>query len=253
MRKEEPISMTTLKKGKRIFGPLFLVCRLIWRITHKRQPVFGMENIGELPAVFIGRHQNMYGPVEIMAWVPMKFKVWTLYKFLSVKECYQHYSSYTYPVSKGFGPLASKISAMITAPLVAAFMRSMGGIPVYRGRKNIIDTFRQSVAALAAGESLLIMPERDYQDSSSDAGELYNGFVHLAQMYYRSTGKALCFYPIYPSRENRQIYVEKPVVFDPSQPFRAERDRVIEALMKELNHRVIEKDFNTEIADGTTR
>jgi hypothetical protein len=240
--------MTPLRKGNRIFGPLFVACRAYWRITHKRQPVLGMQNIGELPAVFISRHQNMYGPVEIMAWVPMKFRVWTLYKFMSVKECYKHYTNYTLSVRKGFGPMASKVCAAIVSPFVTAFMRSMGGISVYRGQRNIIDTFRDSVKALADGQSLLIMPERDYMDNGSDAGELYNGFVHIAQMYYKATGKALSFYPVYPCRENGSIYIEKPIVFEPDKPFRAERERIVAALQKELNHLSIEQDFNTEIS-----
>lgn len=240
--------MNPPKKGKRIFGPLFLLCRAYWRLTHRRQPVFGMENVGELPAVFIGRHQNMYGPVEIMAWVPMKFRVWTLYKFMSVKECYKHYAGYTLSVRKGFSPALSKVFAAVFSPFVTAFFRSMGGISVYRGQKNVIDTFRDSVNALSDGQSILIMPERDYMDNSSDAGELYNGFVHIAQMYHKATGKALSFYPVYPCRENGSIYVEKPIDFNPAKPFRAERERIVEALMKELNHRVIERDFNTEIS-----
>ncbi len=236
-------------RGKRIYGPLFLFCRLVWRVFHKRQPVYGLENVGDLPAVFVGRHQNLYGPVEILAWTPMEFKVWTLYKFMTARECYHHYAESFYP-GKGFGPAGSKIRAAVSAPFVAAFMRSMNGVAVYRGQKNIMDTFRKSVDALAHGHSLLIMPERDYQDDGSDAGELYTGFVHLAQMFYRATGKPLSFYPVYPSRETASIYVEKPIVFDPAKPFRAERDRVVEQLKRELSHRAVESQFNIRVTDS---
>jgi hypothetical protein len=207
-----------------------------------------MSNVADEPAVFIGRHQNLYGPVEIMAWVPLEFRVWTLYKFMTVKECYKHYATYTFPVRKGYGVLRSKLQAAFTAPFVAAFMRSMGGLPVYRGCKNVIDTFRLSLEAVYAGENLLIMPERDYMDSGSDAGDLYTGFVQLAQMYHKATGKALRFYPIYPNRENASIYIEKPIVFDPAKPFRAERDRIVSALKAELSRRVIEADFAADAA-----
>ena len=243
------MSDPTLVKGKRIYKPLFLFCRQVWRVFHKKQPVYGMESVGDLPAIFIGRHQNLYGPVEIIAWTPIEFKVWTLYKFMTTKDCYRHYAESFYP-GKGFGPVNSKIRAAIAAPFVAAFMRSMNGISVYRGQKNILDTFRMSVDALKQGQSLLIMPERDYRDSSNDAGELYTGFVHLAQMYYRATGKPLSFYPVYPSRENESIYVEKPIVFDPTKPFRAERDRVVEQLKRERSHRAVESQFNIRVADS---
>ena len=92
------------------------------------------------------------------------------------------------------------------------------------------------------------MPERDYTDEGSDAGELYTGFVHVAQLYSKATGKPLSFYPIYPSKQYEKIYMEKPIVFDPSKSFRGERDRIVAALKAELSKSVIEKDFH--IASG---
>jgi hypothetical protein len=243
MREEVSGSMKS-PKPKRIFGPLYLLCRIAVRMTHKKQPVLGMENVGELPAIFIGRHQDLYGPVEIMAWVPLEFRIWTFYKFMSVKECYRHYVNYTYTVRKGYGKFAARILAAVTSPFVSAFMNSMGGIPVYRGQKNIIDTFKESVKALRQGQSILIMPERDYTDEGSDAGELYSGFVHIAQMYHKATGKAVSFYPIYPGMQTGKIYMEKPVAFDPSMPFRAERERIVAALKRELSRKVVEDDFH---------
>jgi hypothetical protein len=239
-------------KPRRIFGPLYRACRVVVRAAHKRRPVLGMENIGELPAVFIGRHQDMRGPVEIMAWVPLEFRLWSFYRFMSARECYRQYTEYTYTVRFGHNRILSKIVAAIAAPLVSAFMNSMGGIPVYRGRKEILDTFRLSVEALRLGENILIIPERDYTDEGSDAGDLYNGFVHIAQAYYKATGRALCFYPIYTSAKGGRIYVEKPIAFDPAQPFRAERDRIVEALKMELSRRVVETDFPID-TDGQAK
>ena len=103
--------------------------------------------------------------------------------------------------------------------------------------------------ALRDGHNLLIMPERDYTNESQDAGELYTGFVHLAQLYYRATGRALSFYPVYPSKADSAIYIEQPVVFDPTAPFMAERDRVVAALRAELTRHSIERDFRAAAVD----
>jgi 1-acyl-sn-glycerol-3-phosphate acyltransferase len=243
MRKEAPPRMKQKKPGK-FFGQLFRLCRFIWRTTHNRQSVLGMENVGDLPAVFIARHQDMYGPVEIMAWVPLDFRVWTFYKFMTVKECFRHYYNYTFSVRKGYKPWMALLRAAFTAPFVAAFMRSMGGIPVYRGCKNIADTFKESVKALRNGDNILIMPERDYMSTGADAGELYTGFVHIAQLYSKSTGKPLSFYPIYASKQNEKIYMEKPIVFDPAKPFRSERDRIVAELKNELSRSAVEQEFH---------
>lgn len=231
-----------------IFGRLYRICRWYWRTTHRRHPIHGLKLVIEQPAVFVGRHQDMYGPVEMMAWLPLEFRVWTLSILMNRKECYAHFSEYTFPIRHRIPRPLAKLAAGIIAPLVQSFFRSMRAIPVYRGRKEILTTFRQSVQALRDGHNLLIMPERDYTDEGSDAGELYTGFVHLAQLYYRATGKALRFYPVYPSKQYSAIYIEKPVVFDPTAPFTAERDRVIAALQVELSQHSIVRDFCPEQA-----
>ena len=43
-------------------------------------------------------------------------------------------------------------------------MRSMGAIPVHRGTARIGATFKESVAALQAGDSVLVFPDVDYTD-----------------------------------------------------------------------------------------
>ena len=232
------------KKSKRFYGRFFYFCRCIWHITHRRQPVYGLENIVEEPAVFIGRHQNLHGPVEIMAWSPMRMRVWALHVFLNVRTCYRHFSGYTFSVRKGWSHFLAKLTSAIISPFVVGLLRSMKAIPVYRAQKNIMDTFRQSVQTLCAGENILMMPERDYTDRSADAGDMYNGFVHIAQMYYRASGRALHFYAIYPSQWDNAIYINKPVVFDPQAPFRAERERVVAALKESLSYTNVEREFS---------
>ena len=226
-----------------LYGKLFRLCRGYWRLTHRRHPVHGMEHVAEQPAVFVGRHQDMYGPVEMMAWLPLEFRVWTLSILMNRQECYNHFSGYTFPERYNIPRPMAKVFAGMVAPLAQSFFRSMGAIPVYRGRKEILTTFRQSVQALKEGHNLLIMPERDYTNESQDAGELYTGFVHLAQLYFRATGHALRFYPVYPSKQDAAIYVESPIVYDPEAPFAVERERIIRELQAELSLHSIQRDF----------
>jgi hypothetical protein len=136
----------------------------------------GMENVGELPAVFVGRHQNLYGPVEIIAWVPMRFRVWTIYKFMSLKECYRHYAESFFP-RKGIGPTGSKLRALIAAPLVSAFMRSMGGITVDRTKPQGVVEDLAARAATAEHLHLVIAVE------GTRARKRYwkSGFYRIAQ------------------------------------------------------------------------
>ncbi len=238
-----------MKGSKRFFGPFYRFCRGLWRLTHRRLPVHGLEHIVCEPAVFIGRHQDLYGPVEIMAWVPLRLRVWALSCFTDRQECYQHFSSYTFHVRKGYPLPVARLIAAVISPFVTMLLHSMGAIPVHRGKREIMDTFRRSVQALSEGESLLVMPERDYTNEDADAGEMYTGFVQLARLYHRTTGKGLHFYPIYPSRLDGALFVEQPVVFNPDNDYRAERERILAELQSRLSRSTVLRDFQSATDD----
>ncbi|OHD67272.1 MAG: hypothetical protein A2177_14100 [Spirochaetes bacterium RBG_13_68_11] len=62
------------------------------------------------------------------------------------------------------------------------------------------------------------------------------GFVHLARRYCERTRRAVLFPPVAVNRRVRGIRVGRPVLFDASAPFTAEKAR----LKGELEHRVEE-------------
>ena len=83
---------------------------------------------------------------------------------------------------------------------------------------------------LDEGNSLVIFPEYnkiynhilyDFQDR----------FIDLARRYYKKTGKALVFVPMYIAPRLRQTYLGKPIRFDPAAPIDRERARVKQELM----------------------
>ena len=75
-------------------------------------------------------------------------------------------------------------------------MRSMGAIPVHRGTARIGTTFKESVAALQAGDSILIFPDVDYTDGSEGIGEIYDGFLLLERFWRKASARPLRFVPL---------------------------------------------------------
>ena len=60
--------------------------------------------------------------------------------------------------------------------IISNLLQSGRGIPVYRGSRKVVQTFKLSVAALRKGHSIAIFPDIDYSDSSSATKDLYDGF-----------------------------------------------------------------------------
>ncbi len=187
------------------------------------------------PAVYICRHSDAKGPLYSMLNIPIQVHPWTFYVFCDVKNCYKHYSEYTFPVRFGWNKLWAKIVSWLGSPLYVALIKSAGAIPVYRNAMKIYTTFKLSVEALEKGESVLLFPDINYTASTGDTGALYEGFVILERMYFKKTGKHLPFVPLHISDERKSLFLGEPILFEEGAPFKEQQLVVVEKLHRALN------------------
>ncbi len=187
------------------------------------------------PAVYICRHSDAKGPLCSMLNLPIQVHPWTFYVFCDVKNCFKHYSEYTFPVRFGWSKLRSKIVSFFGVVPYVALIKSAGAIPVYRHAVKIYTTFKLSVEALEKGESVLLFPDINYTASTGDTGALYEGFVILERMYFKKTGKHLPFVPLHISDEKKSLFIDEPILFEDGKPFKEQQLVVVEKLHKVLN------------------
>jgi 1-acyl-sn-glycerol-3-phosphate acyltransferase len=129
------------------------------------------------------------------------------------------------------------IAYIIVFPIsffVSWLLNAMKAIPVYRGKRDIILSFRQSVNALVSGESLIISPDINYTDTGSDMGEMYDGFLCIDKYFYKETNKHIAFVPIYIDKSAHSIYIGNSIYFTRSNFFKAERKELAEKIQCEL-------------------
>jgi len=220
--------MQTPAKEKK--PPLF---RLIYRIVKQVFPKYrliGTENLPAEPCVIVGNHAQMYGPVAAELYMPRKQAIWCVGEMMDRKEvpayAFRDFWSMKPKAFRWFFRLASHL----IAPLAEYIFTHAHTIPVYRDAR-VMTTFRKSVTALQEGADLVIFPE---------SAEPYNGilwqfrehFADVARLYWRKTGKAVCFVPMYTAPRLKRICIGKPIRFDPEAPGDEERSRICAALME---------------------
>jgi len=226
---------------KTIKKSIFRLCRFCSRCITPRYSVSPPVREVE-PAVYVVHHQNLRGPIIIMTWFNVFVRTWVLSVFCDHKSCFSHYYNYTF--TKRFG-IPKLIAAVIVFPLsfcVPALMSLIQAIPVFRNSKSIVKTFKQSIAALTHGQSLLICPDIDYADTSSNMGEMYSGFLQLEKYYMKQTGKHLAFIPLHISKCKHCIYVGEPIYFNNEEHFKQEKEKAYNRLKQEFS-RLEEQDI----------
>ena len=215
-------------------GPLYRICRRILRLRYARFRCT-KEAEPEYPVVYICRHRNAMGPISSLCVLPLGVRPWVIDFFMETKACVKHLRDYTFPVTRKHRRFTSRVLAVLLGPPFARLVRSTGAIPVYRHSLRVRETFRETINALEAGDSIVIFPDVDYAKLEGETGSLYDGFLTLETLWNRKTGGHIRFAPINVSMENRELTIGKSVSFTGSMPFSKEKAQIVAQLEDTLN------------------
>lgn len=223
------------------YGFWFRLGRFIVRLYLGKNKVCHPENLLS-PAIYVSRHQNMHGPVHTMAYLPVPVHIWSMYMFMDPKVCYDHFMNFTFTQRYRWPRWKAALVGKLVCHPISACMHSMGAIPVYRGQRDVIKTFELSAKVLQKGENIVIFPDIMYDDTSSQSGSMYTGYLHLARTYHQKTGKELPIIPLYCTQTSGKMIIGKAIHFSSQVPFREEKERVSAAVRDALDQLVIDSE-----------
>ncbi|MGM9568423.1 MAG: hypothetical protein ACI3W6_09615 [Clostridia bacterium] len=188
------------------------------------------------PAVILLRHSDLRGPVNAFLSLEPPPRLWVLFPFFNRKDCYEHYRRYTFAERRGKKPRRFSLKAATAATVVVPLIRSLGAVPVYRGKSNIKETLEQSTELLKQGETIVIAADKDYSDTESPVSSIYTGFFRLEHSYFDATGEHLPFCALR-FEKNRAMTFSEPMYFTGNQPFHRERKQMAKTILDFLNNK----------------
>ena len=212
-----------------------LLYRLIYRVIRLLSPKYklsGTENLPPEPCVIVGNHCQMYGPIAAEMYMPRPRYTWCIGEMMNRKEvpayAFQDFWSMKPRRIRWFYRLLSHVIAPI-AEYVFTHART---IPVYRDAR-VMTTFRQSVKRLEEGADIVIFPEKA-EPYNAILCRFQEHFADLAGLYYKRTGTAVCFVPMYTAPALKSICFGEPVRFRPDAPAAEERARICSELASSI-------------------
>ena len=218
------------RRMNEIKGPAFfrLICRTV-ALFSPAYKLVGAENLPDEPCVIVGNHSQMYGPIAGELHVPGSPYIWCTAEMMHREQvpayAFQDFWSGKPRTVRWF----YRILSYLIAPLSEYIFTNARTVPVYHDA-HLIATFRESVARLKEGSSLVIFPEH-YARRNNIVHDFQDRFIDLARLYYRSTGKALSFVPLYLAPRMKTMFFGQPIPFRPDAPPAEERRRICDALM----------------------
>ena len=240
---EKQLEGVAVKTHRQPFGTTIMkfVIRKMYR--HK---LCGTENLrvdDENPLIFLCNHGDIYGPVVCACYIPVPIRPWVISNLcLDPEEVAVYHYKYDLAENKWIPPFLKMPVARIVGRISVWGMRQLEAIPVFRDQPGqLMRTFRASVEALQSGDNLLIFPEnpnaisKDHGYEMEGLGPMFEGFSLLASIYYKRTGKACRFMPMYAYKKGRTLCFGHEVDYNPlAEDEAAERHRVVQECEKEM-------------------
>ena len=208
-----------------------IIAWFVWLFSPKMKTV-GTEQLPEEPFLIVGNHCQMYGPIACEFHLPFHRYTWCAGQMMKLKEvpgyAFQDFWSFKPKYIQWF----FKIASYLIAPLSVCLFNNANTIPVYRDSR-IVSTFKETIRVLQSGTSVVIFPEHNVKKNNI-IYEFEDKFIDIAKLYYKKTGQALHFVPMYIAPKLKQMHLCEPIRFDPDAPIEDERKRISSHLMRKI-------------------
>ena len=209
--------------------PIYRAIYGIIKLFYPKTGVSGAENIPDEPVVFVGNHSQLHGPIVCEIYFPVKRRTWCAAEMMAMNDVPEYaFTDFWSRKPKWTHPFYRLLSYII-APVSQVIFTNARTIPVYHDHR-LMTTFRETLKTLTEGESVVIFPEHDVKHNHI-VYDFQEGFVDVARLYHKKTGRALAFVPVYIAPNMRCMHFGSPVRYDPDSDIAAERRRICGAMM----------------------
>lgn len=210
----------------------FQIIKSLVRLFYGKLEVIGLENLPEKDAVLVANHSQMNGPIAGELFLPENCYIWCAGQMMNRKEVAEYaFTDFWSQKPRWVQPFYRVLSHLIT-PLAVCLFNNARTIAVYRDMR-IMSTFKETIKKLQEGANILIFPEKD-EKNNNILYRFQENFVDVAKLYYKKTGIALTFVPMYIAPRLRKMYIGKGILFDGNAPIEEERKRISEWSSKEI-------------------
>jgi len=213
---------------------LFRIIKGLVRFFYIKYEVEGLENLPDGCCIIAANHAQMNGPLASELYFPGHRYTWCAGQMMQLKEVPEYAFTDFWSQKPRYTRPFYKLLSYLIAPLAVCIFNNADTIAVHRDGR-ILSTFKQTVKALEEGARVVIFPEHDEQHNHI-VYDFQEGFVEIARLYHKRTGKELSFVPMYIAPNLHKMYLGKPIRYRADADKKEEPGRICSYLMDEITH-----------------
>ncbi|MBQ8909663.1 MAG: hypothetical protein IJY91_01330 [Oscillospiraceae bacterium] len=222
---------------KRLSYRCYRVIRWFVKLFYPKIQIKGEENLPDTPCLVVANHSQMNGPIACELYFPGKRYTWCIGQMMHLKEVPEYAFQDFWAEKPWYIRWFYKMLSYLIAPVSVCVFNNANTIAVYKDAR-IISTFKNTVKRLSEGANVVIFPEHDVPHNHIIC-DFQDKFIDIARLYYKKTGQALSFVPMYIAPSLKTMYIGKPTQFCSSEPIDGERSRICNYLKAEITNMAV--------------
>ena len=204
----------------------------IVRFFFGKNEICGIEKIPKTDAIIVANHCQMAGPLVGEFYMPKHIYTWCAGDMMTLSTVPSYAFSDFWSQKPKWTHPAYKLLSYLIAPLAVCLFNNARTIAVHRDAR-VMGTFKKTVKFLEDGKNILIFPEKD-EKHNNIIYTFQENYIDLAKLYFKKTGRALHFVPLYIAPTMKKSFVGTPAKFNPEADFADEKKRINAYLQNEI-------------------
>lgn len=211
-KKQKPPIYTQKKTG--LFARFF---KTLLRVVYGKYTFIYHYEEPSKASVFVSNHTSHVAPLVFQYQSPKNVRTWGNSKFFTKEDCRTHLRSDMCKDNSFKSKFLSFLIQVLAPFVVWVYKKHANSIPVYFDF-NIYKTFKMSSETLTNGSSVIIYPEKAYNEFNGVLSGFATGFAYVAQAHYKLTEECINFYPVYFAQTLKEVHFGKPITYNPEVP-----------------------------------
>lgn len=212
----------------------FRFIKKITRCKYKQPTFVFLGEKFEKSSIVLSNHEGTDAPMSLEIYYDAPLRMWGAYQMNSgVVKMYQYQTRVYYHEKKGWNIHLARLFCLLASPLTNLFYKGLDLISTYRDSRFLI-TLRESIAALKAGENIVIFPEDSKNGYLAELEGFYNGFALLAELCEKK-GVDAPIYVTYFQKKTRTYVIDKPVYYRDLKAEGLSREEIVAKLLARCN------------------
>lgn len=208
-----------------------IIRKIIW-FFYPKMKLYGQENLPDEAVILVGNHTQLHGPIAAELYGPGEHYTWCAGQMMHREDVAQYAFQDFWSQKPRYTHWFYRILSHLIVPLSLCVFNNANTIGVYHDTR-IVGTFKNTVNRLREGANVVIFPEHDVKFNHI-IYDFQDKFIDVAKLYYKRTGKAVCFVPLYIAPKLKGMYLGTPTRFQPEASMDQERQRIKDYLMQSI-------------------